>query len=170
MYHGSKEPEEEFSDFIVNSECIKIDVKVKISDIRFDKLDDTGIDNALAGYSYFYKMYDDGIADGLSVDDAFERARRECIKEGYLQNYINKEDFIVEYKKLIFDYDTQLRLEGRAEGESRGEARGKEEAIAVAIQSGVPLSLVETIAEKSGISKDRLAELVRINQNEMQTA
>ena len=86
-----------------------------------------------------------------SLDEAFNKAREECILQGYLKVFIEKEDFIVFYKDIL-DYDTQLREEG--------EAKGGEKAICVAIRSNVPLAVIETMAKETNVSQKRLSELL----------
>ncbi|MCL1845644.1 MAG: Rpn family recombination-promoting nuclease/putative transposase, partial [Defluviitaleaceae bacterium] len=78
VYNGPGDLKEESSTFKLEREGIKIDVTVKIADIRFEKLHDIAAENALAGYSYFNKILEDGMANGLSKDDAFEAARQDC--------------------------------------------------------------------------------------------
>ena len=167
VYNGVTPLKETSSVFALESSVMKIDVEVKIVDIHFDKLQDTESDNALAGYSFFYKVYGDQTQKGLSAEKAFDVARKKCIENGYLTGFINKEEFIVFYKDIL-DYDTQLRSEGRAEGRAEGEAKGEakgevkgvEKAICIAIQNNAPLSLIEAMAKEANISKKRLDDLI----------
>lgn len=171
VYNGTRELKNEVSTFTLHSESIKIDVAVKIVSIHYEELtaaEAGNTKNALAGYSFFYKIFDECIASGATKDAAFETSRLESIKKGYLPGYIEKERFIMEYKRIIFDYATQLRMEGLAEGEAKGEARGeakgeargKEETLLFALQSGIPFAQVKTIAAKAGVSESRLNELL----------
>ena len=50
----------------------------------------------------------------LEAQEAFDTARTECIKYGYLSEIVHKEDFIMNYKNFP-DYDAQLKAEGKAE-------------------------------------------------------
>jgi len=125
-YNGSKKLTVPYSTFITEHTGIKIDIKVKIVDIHYESLADTATGNALAGYSYFYKVYDECIQKGIPPDDAFTTARNKCMKRGYLTGFIEKEDFIVLYKEIL-NYDEQLKAEGRAEGIAKGKAEGKVE-------------------------------------------
>jgi hypothetical protein len=163
VYNGAEPLQEEYSTFKYESECLNIDAKVKIININFDNLPDTAAENALAGYAYFYKIFDESKKNGNTTDEAFEAARCECITGGYMMGFIDKEEYIVEYKKHIFDYATQLRLEGRAEGEAEGEARGEakqaEKAILLAIETNVPRTFIDALAKQANISDARLAEI-----------
>ena len=150
-YNGSKPPDSEFSIFNLHYEGMKIDVSVKIVDIHFENLSETTSDNALAGYSYFYKLYDEGVKGGVSNEAAFNNAREKCIEQGYF-NYIEKEDFVMFYKNFL-DYDTQLISQGKAEG--------VESSILIAIQNNVPFHVIEMMAKQAGISPHRLDELLQ---------
>jgi len=79
------------------------------------------------------------------------------MKSGYLNDFIDREEFIMFYKDFL-DYDTQLLAEGRAEGE----ARGAENTISVAIRNKVPFSILETMAKESNVSRQRLDELIQL--------
>ena len=118
-YNGTKRLNDIYSTFKLEHTGIKIDVNVKIIDIRYDNLEDKETTNTLAGYSYFYKIYDECIKKDIPSKEAFETAREECIKQGYLQGFIDREDFIMFYKDIL-DYDTQLKEEGKAEGKAEG--------------------------------------------------
>ena len=110
----------------------------------------------------------------MTRDRAFMEARRECIEKGYMKGFIEKEEFLV-YKR-IFDYDEQLRSEGEAIGEARGvaigEARGEaigeargvamqaEKMLRSAIKNNRSLHVLEVMADDSGISRERLQQLI----------
>jgi hypothetical protein len=154
-YNGAEPLQEEYSTFAYKSECLNIDAKVKIINIHYDNLEDTATENSLAGYAYFYKIFDESRKNGNTTDEAFEAARRECINNGYMSGFIEKEGCIVEYKKYIFDYATQLRPEGKAERVQRT----AEEAIILAVENNMPHAFIEALAKKADISKERINEL-----------
>ena len=154
VYNGADPLKEEVSEFYKESASILIKATVNIIDIHYDKLQDTEPDNALAGYSYFYKAFDESKEMGLAADESFSKAREECIAHGYLKGFIEREEFVMFYKDIL-DYDTQLKeegkIEGREEGEAIGEARGKKEGInilAELIKSGHTLEEALTILDK----------------------
>jgi hypothetical protein len=89
-YNGAEPLQEECSTFNYESECLKIDAKVKIINIHYDSLPDTAAENALAGYAYFYKIFDESKKNGSTTDEAFEIARKECLKNGYMMGFIDK--------------------------------------------------------------------------------
>jgi len=155
-YNGNDVLKEEYSSFQLSCTGIKIDVIVKVIDIRFDCLEDTETTNILAGYSYFYRVFDLCRFQGMTNQEAFETARKECMANGYLPSVIEKEDFVMFYKDFL-DYDAQLRAEGRDEGE----AKGAEAAIRIAIQTGAPSSLVNAMAKGLNISSERVDELMK---------
>ena len=118
-YNGSRAIDVEQSEFRLDYTDIKIYAKVNIVDIHFEKLDDVEPTNALAGYSFFYKVFDEGREAGLSIDEAFAKAREVCVAQGYLKGFIEKEEFVLNYKDIL-DYDTQLKEEGKIEGKTEG--------------------------------------------------
>ncbi|MCL2362112.1 MAG: hypothetical protein FWC73_09905 [Defluviitaleaceae bacterium] len=119
VYNGIKPLERDYSTFILEHECIKIDVNVKIVNIIFEELTDVDTSNTLAGYAFFYKIFSECIKAGLSRENAFVAARDKCIQQGYLHGYVEKEDSIVFYKDIL-DYDMQLKQEGKSEGKAEG--------------------------------------------------
>ena len=157
VYNGTAELKENYSIFKLDCEGIKIDIKVKIVDIRFNKLENTTPENSLAGYAYFYKEYDKGVKNGMTKEQSFETARTKCIKEGYMTGFIEKEDFIMFYKNFL-DYDEQLKAEGEAEGEAKGKAKGLLEAAVKFIKNGTSL---EEVVSTLGLSDNQIKELER---------
>ena len=153
-YHGRIPLKEKCSVFKMEHGGIKIDVRVEIIDIRLSELDEYDTENTLAGYSYFYNVYDEHIRAGASIKEALEAARDSSVAGGYLKGYVDKEDFTMNYKDWL-DYGEQLRYEAMEEGE----ARGLEKSIRIAFQSNVPLSAIESMAKAAGIPLARLAEL-----------
>ena len=154
-YNGSATLQEDCSTFRLSYTGIEINVVVKIIDIRFNKLPSTASKDTLAGYSYFYSVYDQSILNGMTSQKAFEAARDQCVKSGYLLGVVDKEDFIMFYRDFM-NYDAQVRSEERAAGESRG----VENAIRVAIKSGVPHSFVYTMAKGLNVPDERVDELI----------
>ena len=161
-YNGSEQLEHPFSTFGLEYTGVKIEVTVKIVDIHFEKLEDMAINNALAGYSYFYKVYDESIKQGIPSQNAFTIAREECLKRGYLQGFIDKEDFVMFYKDIL-DYDTQLKAEGRAEGRAEGKAEGKAEGLLEAaarlLKKGADM---QYIVEALHLSDSQVAQLKKL--------
>ena len=114
-YNGNATLKETISTFTLEYTDIKIEMSVNIIDISFDRLTDQTPENALAGYSYFYKIYDAHIKAGATTEEAFIKARETCMAQNYLKEFIDKEGFIVFYKDFL-NYDTQLIEEGEARG------------------------------------------------------
>ncbi|MCL2378721.1 MAG: hypothetical protein FWC77_06320, partial [Defluviitaleaceae bacterium] len=125
-------------------------------DIHFENLKDTQPDNALAGYAFFYKIYDECIQSGLPREESFNKARSECIANGYLKGFIDKEAFVMFYKDIL-DYDTQLKEEGK----TAGKIEGAEQTISVAIRNKAPIALIEAMAKEANVPQERLNELLK---------
>ena len=103
-----------------------INVKSKVIDVNFDKLENQENDNVLAGYAYFYKEMRSEYATNLTPEEAMNYAREQCIDKGYLKGVIDKEDFVSMYS-LISKHEEERRgylKEGEAIGIKKGEAIG----------------------------------------------
>jgi hypothetical protein len=107
-------------------------------------------DNVLTGYAYFHKLKEDFMSAGLTLDEAFEKARQECISQGFLKGFIETEEFVM--LRNLFSYDEQLR--------SEGEAKKAEQMLRTAIKNGYPDDILADMSENAGISNDRLQELI----------
>ena len=151
VYNGTKPLESEYSMFELKYEGIKINVKVKMVDIHFVELKETEATNTLTGYAFFYKIYDDGIQQGLTRELAFDVARDECIKHGYLHGYVEREDFVMFYKDFL-DYDTQLKQEGKAEGILEAAIR--------MVKNGIDFKLVAETLQLSDLEIEQLENVL----------
>jgi hypothetical protein len=136
-YNGKEKLKEICSTFELKHPNINISVQVTIIDIGFDNLEETEASNALAGYSFFHKQFDEYVNHGIKREEAFMKSRQDCIKAGYLKGFIEKEDLIVMYESIM-DYDAQLRTEGREEGMEKGIAVGAQK-LAELIKRGLSL-------------------------------
>jgi len=149
-----------------------IEVKAKLLDIDFEKLEEKQPANMLAGYSYFYNQYDMKRAEGASSEVAFDYAVEQCKRAGYLHGVVEKEDFVLTYREL-FSREDDLRYEGEtigfAKGETlgfaRGETQGREEAevrmLRAAVKSGVHADVLKIMVRESGISAVQADEILR---------
>ena len=86
-------------------------VRVVFVDINFDRLGNTEKENALAGYSHFYREVRAKFAECGDRDIAFGHARGKCIENGYLTGIVDREDFEMMYKPLV-NHDEMLREGG----------------------------------------------------------
>ena len=122
------------------------------------------MNDPVVGYAFFHHRREELIAEGYSHDDAFVKARQECIEKGYLKGFIEREEFVDLYRSIM-DYDAgKLVAEGERRGEAKGRAEGRaegaEDSIRAAIEENAPMSLLERMAAKVGISSERLQELI----------
>jgi predicted transposase YdaD len=63
---------------------------------------------------------------------------------------------------MLLEERQEGEAEGIAKGKAEGEAKGKEETIRLAIQTGIPAALIEKLAMKASITKERLSELFQM--------
>jgi hypothetical protein len=150
VYNGKEKLKETKSRFKLERFGIKVEVEVEILDIRLENLKDSRPQNALAGYSYLNKTFEENVQKGIERSKAFEAARQECMKRGYMAGFIEKEEHIMDYKENWLDYDFLLRAEGEAEGEARGIASGASRMLEL-LKSGLnPETALQQILNESG--------------------
>ena len=153
-YNGKSRLTQSKSTFSLKGFSINIDVEVNIIDIRFDSIKEkTAADNALAGYSFFYKIFDETLKKGMTGEEAFEHARDMCIKHGYLKGIIEKGSMIMDYKSYFFDYEIQVMERMKSEAREEGLEEGRAEGIAAGREEGREEGRVEGIL--------KLAELIK---------
>jgi len=167
-YNGVKKLTDIYSTFALSHVAVKIDIKVKIVDIHYENLENIDTNNVLAGYSFFYKIYDGHIRSGLSSQESFITAREACITHGYLKGFIDKEDFVMHYKDIL-DYDTQLKEEGKAEGKVEGRAEGKVEGKVEGRAEGKELGFLEAAMKfiEKGFSLQDVAEILTLSESQI---
>ena len=169
VYNGKRKLAKTKSTFNLEGISVNISVEVNIIDIRFGSLKSkTSTDNALAGYSFFYKVFDETLKKGKNGDEAFKHARSMCIKHGYLKGIIEKGSMVMDYKRYFFDYEVQVMEQMKSEAREEGLAEGREEGMQQGIQEGMQQGILK-FAEliKAGLSVEEA--LSRI-QNEYSVA
>jgi hypothetical protein len=128
VYIGKAPLKDLYSTFQLEHTDVRIETAVKITDIHFEQLRDQTPGNALAGYSFFYKVYDENLRAGFGVEESFNKARAACMEQRYMEDFIERDEFVMSYKNFL-DYDTQLieegKIEGKIEGMIEGEIKGK---------------------------------------------
>ena len=149
-YNGKKALEEADKTLVVDLGDIW--VTAQVVDIRFDSLPkekakDT--QDALAGYAYFAKVFEEMKTQGKSPYDAFVIAVEKSVEEGYLADIWSRKECVDVFKET-YRYDDQLRDEGREEGLDLSTQIFNE------LRKNVPLT---TIAEKYGITVQRVEKL-----------
>jgi len=105
-------------------------------------------------------MYDEARQADASGAEAFNSAREACIARGYLNGFIEKEEFMMFYKTYL-DYDAQLKFESWEEGREEGREEGTENAITIAIKNNAPMTLIQAIAKSANIPQSRIDELMQ---------
>jgi len=164
VYNGKAPLKEDISTFEIDYPNVKINIKAKIFDIHHENINDTTPENALSGYSFFYKIFDMCKINEMTDENAFAQAREECIKHGYMKNFIEKEAYIMFYKEYM-NYDKQIETlaweKGVEEGKAEGEAKSTENFIRIALRNNIPITIVKTMATEANIPQDRLDELLQ---------
>ena len=107
-----------------------------------------------------YAIYTDKVrryAEELELADAVERAIRECIAEGVLQDFLEKHR--AEAKEMsIFEYDQEKHMrQEREEAWADGHSAGVEEARLSMIMQMLKTGMSdEEISHSAGVSKDEI--------------
>jgi hypothetical protein len=156
VYNGKKELQGDRLRF--ESECLN--VSVDVLDIRYDKLADKSPDSYLAGYSFFVDTFERKLAETGDANAAFEHARQQCIELGYLKGIVEKEEFIM-YAQLFSEEAERKALLEDAKME------GFETMLLIALNSGTPDAIVNTMAQQAGVDALRLAEIKKQAQRPM---
>jgi hypothetical protein len=131
-----------------------IRVAAKVVDIRFDclqkeKAEDT--QDALAGYAYFTKVFEEMKAKGETPHQAFTIAVKKSMEKGYLAEIWSRKECIDMFAE-VYCYDEQLRNEGFEQGIEQG----IEKIAKNMLRRG---RSIDEISEDTGLSITRVAEL-----------
>lgn len=85
--------------------------------------------STLYGYSYLIAEIQNNMKHGLAISEAIDQAVTVCIKNGILEEYLNKHRaevctmIMTEYNKEL--HERTLREEGRVEGRVEGRLEGE---------------------------------------------
>jgi len=131
-----------------------VTINVKLVDINYDKLEVKEKDNTLLGYAYLvrqYKYYKNKV--GLSSQHAIDKALNDCRDESYLDDYVNKEEFLSMVTKVWTIEQQAIDRERWAREEEQAKAKEK---IAIAVEKAAKKA--EEKAEKKAEAKIAKAE------------
>ena len=161
-YNGAKALEENDKTLVVDLGDIR--VSAQVVDIRFDSLPkETAEDSqdALAGYAYFSKVFEEMKLQGKSPYEAYSIAVGKSVEKGYLSDIWSRKECVDMFAET-YCYDDQLKEEGRQAGREEGLEVGREEGLGLSIRihgeliKNVP---IPTIAEKYGTTIQRVEEM-----------
>ena len=91
-----------------------IKVTVQVVDIRYDVLpkeDVDNVNNTLAGYAFYAKVFEEEKAKGKSMYQSYLEAIRRCIELNYLKDILSRKEFVDMFAE-IYNYDDRLLEEG----------------------------------------------------------
>jgi len=142
---------------------LKSDVKAtaQVLDISFDNLpkeraEDT--QNALSGYAYFAKVFEESKKQGKTRYEAYNIAVEKSLEKGYLADIWSREECVDMFVET-YTYEDQLREdsweEGREEGLEKGVEKGKIELYFTELNLSV-----KQIAEKMKLGEDYVNEVI----------
>ena len=101
----------------------------------------------------------------MSIEDAVERAIRECIEDNVLADFLRRNR--AEARKVsIYEYDEEKHMkqvhdEGLLEGQRLGEARGLEEG-----QRQAKIQAVDTLIQKMNLDLTAACQLLDVSEEE----
>ena len=180
-----------FATLPISHKGCNIDIKIKIIDIRYNAVKDKNPNNPVAGYAFFYDNFDKKVLQGEDKKIAFEYARKQCVKNGYLKDLVERNDFMVDYDDFL-DYGKQLATEafdegmekgiekgiekgrkegeekgiekGRKEGEEKGRKEGEEKGRKEGEEKGKEKGKLEAAVGmlKIGLSKDKISQALDV--------
>jgi hypothetical protein len=157
-YNGKKILTEE--EKLMNIDLGDIKVTAHVVDIRFDALPKetaTNANDALAGYAFFAKTFEDAKKQGLSPYEAYKHAVNESIENGYLADIWSRKECVDMFIET-YDYDEILKEGAREEGREEGLENGLDLSTLIfgELKKNAPLS---AIAEKFGITVARVEKM-----------
>jgi len=153
-YNGAKELDESDKNLVIDFGAIQ--VSAQVVDIRFDSLSKekaTDTNNALAGYSYFAKVFTEMKQQGNSPYQAYDIAVEKSKKNGYLADIWSREECVNMFRET-YTYDDQLREEGMEEGMEKGVELTLR--VLNELRNNTP---VQTIVEKYGVSIQQIEKM-----------
>jgi len=164
-YTGLKKFNEKNLTFEPN-EYIKI--KADFLDMKYEKLQNKDVNNAVAGYTFFIETYYNEIFKGKSREEAFITAQKETKKRGYLSDIIDKEEFMLAYKPII-DIEADMMqggLEagieiGMGRGMGIGMEKGMEKGIGIGRKEGIGIGAIRMLFELTKPNLDDLKNVAR---------
>jgi hypothetical protein len=142
-YNGKKALSEADKTLVVDLGDIR--VTAQVINIRFDNLPKEKADDkqdALAGYAYFAKAFEESKAQGKTPYQAYNIAVEKSKEEGYLVDIWSRKECIDVFAET-YCYDDQLKDEGREEGLELSTTIFNE------LRKNVP---IPTIAKKYGVT------------------
>jgi len=111
--------------------------------------------DALAGYSYFSKVFEEMKAQGESPYEAYIIAVEKSIEKGYLAHIWNRKECVDMFAET-YCYDEILKEEGREEGREEG------------LEKGLGLSAQIVKALKENITISKIAEIYGVTVQQVE--
>jgi len=126
-YNGCKPQNDYVQEIKLNflKETEDLSVKVHVKNINYDHIKSKDEKSTFTGYSFFMDRINKCKDAGMSAEKAFEKAKKECLDNGLLIDYLNRKEFV---NMAIGMYTTEQEKEdAREEGIEIGiEKRNKE--------------------------------------------
>jgi len=135
--------------FFVDTGQIKVTVKVR--NINYNQLKYKKEKNTMVGYAYFVHCTRGYLGKGLTLSEALEKAKEECLKKGLLTEYLNREEFLT----LALETITWEQEIGFAREEERHEMNLH--FVYKLIKDGVQ---IEKIMEYTDLSEEEIEDLI----------
>jgi hypothetical protein len=161
IYNGKDEYPEEttlyLSDAYVSKGISNLELRVKVYNIN--KGYNTSIlsrSKTLSGYAMFVTRVRENIAMGQELPEAMEHAVKDCIREGILQEFLERYGSdVVNMLSLEFNLEDAQRV-WKNDGIEIGKEIGKEMIAEKMLKRGVPICI---ISEDTGLSFERIEQL-----------
>jgi len=138
-----------------------LELKVRMININYGQSDLLEKSKDLKEYAYFVHLIRQFQEEGYEYKDAIKRAVDQCIKEGIMSEFLQKNRQVVSDMECLRtalarsydEYLEDLKIEAQTKGRVEGVESGKLEMVQKLLALGTP---VEVIAEASGLSIEAL--------------
>ena len=137
-------------------------VKVHVKNINYDHIKSKDEKSTFTGYSFFMDQIRKNLDEKLGPEEAFMKAKKECMKKGLLIDYLNRKEFVDMYTEIYTveqekrDLIEETRMETRKEAKEEGIKEGIEKVASNLLKSKLP---VEQIVQYTGLSKEEVMEI-----------
>lgn len=160
VYNGERELPDDMQ-IVFDGGAIRAEIIT--SDINYQKLTNKEERNSFTGYAYFMEAVRKHRNEvGLSMRQVIEKAKQDCIANGYLVEYMNRKEFVTmaavvltieEEKRMMYEEGIEKGME---KGIEKGISEGIEKITKRALSQGMSVDVIEKL---TGLNYDEIRKI-----------